>query len=333
MKATRQRSAPDIVFIVGPTAIGKTRLAVRLAKRIGAEIVSCDSMQAYRGMQMVSQAPSRADMERVRHHLVGVIPPGRPFSVAEFRALATAKIREVCERGKVPLVVGGSGLYAKALIDGLFPASRADLKFRAGMERFVSGRGEIALHKRLEKIDPESARKIHPNDIRRVIRALEIFHTTGKTMTDHIAATRGLKDEYRVKIFGLIRPREELYEEIEKRVESMFKAGVVREVKALMGQRLGKTAKAVLGLSEIGGYLKGGYSRKEAKELLKKHTRHLAKKQLTWFRADKRIVWLDRSQMTDEKIIETICAKAKIDKAKRVRRNTTCHNILNCNEM
>ena len=289
---------PRVIFIVGPTAIGKTALAIALARRVGGEIISCDSMQVYKGMRLVSQAPSCEEKRTVRHHLIAILDPRREYSVASFRKKATACIASVIRRGKIPIVVGGSGLYVKALIDGLFPSPKADVKFRARMARFAARRGKKRLHERLAKIDPDAARSIHPNDTRRVIRALEIYHATGRTMTELKSRTKGLVDRYDIALYGLTAPRDKIYARIDRRVERMFDEGVMREARRLVKTKLSKTAAAALGVKEIGGYLRGEYDLESAKALLKMNTRRFAKRQLTWFRADKRIRWFEVTRMS-----------------------------------
>ncbi len=295
-----------IVFIVGPTAVGKTCLAIKLAACVGAEVISCDSMQIYRGMRILSQAPSLTERRGVKHHLIGVLDPRKEYSAASFRSKASRIIKSVTERKRIPIVVGGSGLYAKALIDGLFPSPEADLKFRKKMEAFISKYGNKRLYKRLQKIDPPAASKIHPNDSRRIIRALEIYHLTGRTMSELKTETKGLNDLYRIKVFGLTKSRDEIYTAIDRRVDEMFESGAVSEVRKLKNRRLSKTARAALGFREIEGYISGEYDIETAASLMKRNTRHFAKRQLTWFRADRRIKWFDVSRMTDEEIVKII---------------------------
>jgi len=309
-----------VVFIVGPTAVGKTRLAVRLAKRVGGEIISCDSMQVYKGMAVLSQAPTAAEKKTARHHLTGILDPSKEYSAAIFRKKATAVIASVVKRKKVPIVAGGSGLYVKALIDGLFPSPEADMKFRRKMEKVVAAKGSAYLHKKMAAIDPDSAEKIHPNDMRRIIRALEIFHSTGKTMTELKAATKGLKDECGVMIFALTAPRETIYDRINSRVEAIVRAGALREVKLLKKKALSMTAGAVLGFKEIAGYLDGEYSLDEAKELLKMNTRRFSKRQLTWFRADPRIKWFDVTKMSEAAIVREIVKSTRAQDTRRKKR-------------
>jgi tRNA dimethylallyltransferase len=297
---------PVIVFIIGPTAIGKTRLSIKLAGRIRGQIISADSMQVYKGMDILSQAPHVSQKKAVRHHLAGVLSPEKEYSAADFRQKAALIIDSLFKRKIRPIVVGGSGLYVKALVDGLFPSPPADPKFRKKMQVFISKYGPRRLHRKLSGIDPEAAAAVHPNDARRVIRALEIHRSTGRTMTELKKDTKGLKDIYRIKIFGLTRPRDGIYSDIESRIDGMFEDGAIDEVKRLRRKNLSKTAKAVLGFKEIAGYLDGKYDLETAKAMMKKNTRHFARRQLSWFRADRRIRWFDVSKMGEEGIIREI---------------------------
>ena len=311
MRIKALRKAPKVIFIVGPTAIGKTALAIKLAKKIRGEIISCDSMQIYKGLSVLSQAPSRDERKSVRHHLVGLLDPGKEYSVALFIKKAAAIIKSIIKSGKTPIVAGGSGLYVKALIDGLFPSPEADLKFREKLQKYARRSGAERLHKRLLKIDPESASRIHPNDTRRIIRALEIYNSAGRTMTELKSATKGLSAIYDIKVFGLTAPRECVYSRIDSRVDRMFSEGVVREAKRLAGKKLSLTSRSVLGLKEIKGYLDGEYSLDEAKDMVKMNTRRFAKRQYTWFRSDGRIKWFDITRNTDAKIIKNIVRKVR----------------------
>ena len=236
-----------VIFIVGPTAAGKTAVAARLARLISGEIISCDSMQVYKGMPILSQSPSARVRKAARHHLVSAVDPSKEYSVAAFRRSAAAAIKSILKKGKIPIVAGGTGLYAKALVDGLFPSPEADMAFRRKMAAFASRYGSPRLHARLSKIDPESASSIHPNDARRIVRALELRHSTGRTMTELKSNTKGLKGVYKIKIFGITMPRDKIYAAIDARVDRMFEEGVVKEVKRLRRKRLSKTSRAVLG--------------------------------------------------------------------------------------
>jgi len=281
-----------VLFIVGPTAIGKTAFALKLARSVKAEIISCDSMQVYRGMDTLSQSPRQSETKKVRYHLVRFLSPAKEYSAGSFIKKAALLIDDIIERKKVPIIVGGTGLYVKGLVDGLFPTPKADPKFRKKMYDYASRYGNERLHEKLEKADPLSAGAIHPNNVRRVVRALEICHSTGRTMTELKSGTTGIADKYRIKIFGLEAPREEIYSNINARVEKMFASGVVNEVKKLSRHTLSKTAKAALGYKEILGFLKNEYGLDEAKGLIKRNTRRFAKRQMAWFRADKRIRWI-----------------------------------------
>ena len=300
-----------VVFIVGPTAIGKTALAIKVAKRINGDIISADSMQIYKGMRILSQAPTAKEKRVARHYLIHSLDPEKEYSVATFIKNASRAIDSIIKRKKISIVVGGSGLYIRGLVDGLFPSPEADMKFRENLAKFAAKYGSNKLHSRLAKIDPGSAKLIHPNDLRRIIRALEIYHSSGKTMTELKLSTQGLKDRYNIKIFGLIRPREEIYSQIDDRVDEMFRGRVVSEVKKLRRKHISKTAGMVLGLSEISGYLDGKYDLEAAKDMLKMNTRHFAKRQMTWFRADHRIEWIDLNKVSQAKAINKIAKEVR----------------------
>ena len=302
----RPRGNEVILFIVGPTAIGKTRLAIRLAKKLRGEVISCDSMQIYKGMDTLNQTPSKDEKRAAKHHLARILDPKKEYSAAAFIKMAIPVIGSVIERGKTPIVAGGSGLYVKALIDGLFPTTAADMEFRDKMQRFVSRHGSKKLHDRLSKIDPGSAALIHPNDVRRIIRALEIYESTGRTMTELKSETKGLKDRYDIKVFGLIAPREKIYSRIDSRVDEIFRRGAVREAGKLAKKSISRTAETVLGFKEIKGYLKGEYDLECAKDLVKMNTRRFAKRQLTWFRSDRRIKWFNITRNTEAAIVKRI---------------------------
>lgn len=299
-----------VIFILGPTAIGKTALAFKLALKIKGEVISCDSMQIYKGMKVLSQAPGSQYTKRIPHHLVNFFDPRKEFSVAQFIRLAGKKIKDIIRRGRVPIVVGGTGLYFKSLVDGLFPSPGSDIKFRKNMQLMAGRYGNKYIHDKLKKIDHQSALSIHPNDIRRVIRALEIYHCTGNTMTELKARTKGISDIYDIRAFGLTAPRDFIYCNIDKRIDQMFAGGALREAKKLYKRKLGKTAKAVIGLNELANFLRGYDNLQTATGLMKKNTRNFAKRQLTWFKADKRIRWFDVSKLKEETIIDLINKEA-----------------------
>jgi tRNA dimethylallyltransferase len=288
---------PRIIFLVGPTAAGKTELAVKIAKQLNAEIISCDSMQIYKGMEILSSHPSRSELKKVRHHLLAVVSPDKEFNVSKYRSLALKKIKEIIKKGKLPLLVGGSGLYMSVVIDGIFKVKAEDKKFREKIYREAARLGSNYIHEKLRKVDPRSAAKIHPNDTKRIVRALEVFEVTGKPISELQATRKGLLDKYEIKIFGLDLAREKLDLRINERVDKMFRRGLVKEVRKLLQSKLSRTSRYAIGINEVKGYLDGCCSLEETKELIKKNTRHYARRQLTWFRKDKRIKWLKQTDL------------------------------------
>lgn len=280
-----------VIFIVGATATDKTKTAIKLAKDINGEIISCDSMQIYKYAPILTQAPSEKELKKVPHYLIREISPEREYSAAEFSKRATKLIKDIIKKGKTPIIVGGTGLYVKALLDGLFPSPKKDPSLREDLEKEAREHGSAYLYNELRGIDKEAALKIHKNDVRRIMRALEVYYSTGIPLSVHKKNTKGIKDEYDIIQVGIDIPRQELYKRIDRRIEKMFKDGLTSEVKALLKRNLSITARSAIGIKEINGYLKNEYPLKEAKEMLKKNTRRYAKRQLTWFRADKRIKW------------------------------------------
>ncbi|MFA5410919.1 MAG: tRNA (adenosine(37)-N6)-dimethylallyltransferase MiaA [Candidatus Omnitrophota bacterium] len=282
-----------IIFLVGPTATGKSETAVYLAKKINAEIISCDSMQVYKGMDTITSQPAQSLRKKVRHHLIGVIAPTKDYNAARYRREALKKMKEIINRGKAPLFVGGTGLYASVLIDGIFQAEAADVNIRKRLYDEAGRAGSIYLYKRLQAVDPEAASKIHPHDTRRIIRALEVFLVAGRRISQLQKERKGLADEYRVRIFCLTMGRSRLYRRIEKRADKMFRRGIIREAKQLLKLDLSSTASCAIGIKELKGYFSGLYDLREARRLIKQKTRNYAKRQLTWFRKDKRIEWME----------------------------------------
>lgn len=281
-----------IIFLTGPTAIGKTDIAFELAKKINAEIISCDSMQVYKGMNIITSKPPATLRKKIKHHLVDLIAATKEYNVSKYRRDAISKIKEILNRRKTPLFVGGTGLYMSILIDGIFKI-RPSGKIRMKLYKQAKKLGNIYLYNKLKNIDPQSASKIHPNDTKRLVRALEVFESTGKPISYLQKQRKGLADKYDVRIFCLNMPRGKLYNRINSRVEEMFKKGLEAEVKKLLKKKLSKTAKYAIGINELRGYIDGEYDLDEANRLIKRNTRAYAKRQLTWFRKDKRIHWLD----------------------------------------
>ena len=281
-----------LIFLVGPTAIGKTGISFELAKLIECEIISCDSMQVYRGMDLGTSKPAKVLLDSIPHHLIDIIEPSEEFSVARFRGLAEKAIGEILSRGKTPLLVGGSGLYVKVMIDGIFEAPATDRELRERLQQEAEEFGSGALYTRLIHADPKSAAKIHANDLRRIIRALEVYEKAKAPISELRKNTTGLSCKYDIRIFGLNMEREALYRKIDERVDLMFDEGIVNEARDLFAGGLSLTASQALGYKEVFGYLRGEYGLDEAKRLVKRDTRRFAKRQLTWFRRDGRIEWI-----------------------------------------
>ena len=293
-------SKQKLLVIIGPTAVGKTKLSIELAKRYNGEIISGDSMQIYRGMDIGTAKIKIEEMEGIPHHLIDIKEPDESFSVAEFQQLVRAKIAEISSKGKLPIIVGGTGLYIQSVIyDYQFSEAPADAKFRLQLEGRAKEIGNEALHEELTKVDPDSARQIHPNNVRRVIRALEIYHCTGKIMSD--AQNNQQPDLlYETALIGLTMEREKLYERINTRVELMVSAGLLEEVSQLhkQGIRDCQSIQAI-GYKEIYDYLDGKVSFSEAVENLKQNSRRYAKRQLTWFRNKMDVEWFDLTNVLD----------------------------------
>ena len=301
-----------IVALVGPTAVGKSAIAVELAQSIGAEIVSCDSMQVYRQMPVLSQAPTRAQRSQVQHHLIDCIEPTHSFSVGEFRKMAVPVIDQILGRGKRVLVVGGTGLYLRALTEGLCDAPPGDFKIREQLWSECQGVGSTTLYQRLCGVDSVAAAKIHPNDARRIIRALEVYALTGRPISSWWREASAELLQGQVTIIGLNRDRDELYRRINDRLlEMVYEQGVINEVRQLLRLPLSKTVRQVHGLQDIEEYLKEGSSLKDMMEQWQQRVRNYAKRQFTWFRQAANIQWInisveERSWETNERILDLL---------------------------
>lgn len=296
---------PNVIVIVGPTASGKTDISIQLAKALDGEIISADSMQIYQKMTIGTAKPTKEEMQGIPHHLMDFVPPTETFDVAKYRELAEATIADVLARGKFPIVVGGTGLYVESLLKGIaFSEVAEDAEYRASLEEQVAEKGVDWLQEELRKVDPEAAEQIEKNNIRRVIRALEIYHVTGKTKTQwDREAIQGPK--YHYLVFGMLWDREELYERINLRVDLMLQQGLVQEVQKILEQTgFSKTALQGLGYKEVVAYLEGTLSYDEMVETLKMETRRYAKRQMTWFRREKQIIWLPAKEK--ETLLPTI---------------------------
>ncbi len=307
---------PLVLFLLGPTGSAKSDLSIHLAKLLSGEIISCDSMLVYKGMNIGTAKPAVREREGIKHHLIDIKSPSQQFAVSDYRKLALKAIEQVLRRGNLPIVVGGSGLYAQALIDGLVPESKNTSKVRRSLEKKLEKYGLKYLYKRLQAIDPERAREILPSDPRRTVRALEIYETYKIKPSIWLQKRVGLNElGYEWLMIGLRRDRAELYERINQRVERMIEKGFVREVKSLSKKRLSRTARHAIGYQEMLSYLKGELPLDEAIQETKKRSRHLAKKQLTWFRKESRIHWIDVKKETSlnqltEKVVNILNGKA-----------------------
>ncbi|HOY98023.1 MAG TPA: tRNA (adenosine(37)-N6)-dimethylallyltransferase MiaA [Candidatus Aminicenantes bacterium] len=283
-----------LVFILGPTGSGKSAFALRLAEERGGEIISCDSMQVYRGFDIGTDKPSAEDRARVPHHLIDVADAGTQFHAADFAALALEAIAAVRERERIPLVVGGTGLYFKALEDGLFPGPGRDEAVRSALDAEAGERGPEVLWERLAAVDPAYAAKTGRRDRIRIVRALEVFTLTGRPISEHFKRTEGLLGDERPVKIGLDRPRADLYRRIEERVDRMFDRGLIEETRRLLAGGVPESAAPfkALGYKHVLRLLRGEIGPDEAAALTKIDTRHYAKRQMTWFRKMPGVRWI-----------------------------------------
>ncbi|HHY76968.1 MAG TPA: tRNA (adenosine(37)-N6)-dimethylallyltransferase MiaA [Clostridiales bacterium] len=284
-----------LLIIAGPTAVGKTNISVRVAEKLYGEIISADSAQVYKYMDIGTAKITKEEMKGIKHYMLDLLYPNETFSAALFKEKAERYINDITARGKLPIIVGGTGLYINSLLNNFeFTDSIIDNEYRNELKRIANEKGNKYVHEMLKGIDDVSYNKLHPNDLKRVIRALEVYKNTGKPITYFQALSKQQPCKYDFCYIGLNMNREKLYKRIEDRVDKMIEAGLVREVEKLleMGYNKGHTALQALGYKEIIDYLHNKYSLDEAIKTLKKNTRNYAKRQLTWFRNDNRIFWL-----------------------------------------
>lgn len=281
-----------VIVVVGPTASGKTSLAIEIAKQYNGEIVSADSMQIYKGFPIASAAPTDEEREQAVHHLVEFLEPDVKFSVAEYVALANEKIRDIYYRGKTPVVVGGTGLYINSLIDGIvFGEQKTDINLRQELEKQFDTLGGEEMLRRLSEFDREAAERLNIGDRRRIIRAFEVYKLSGITISEQNRLSKAKESPYSPVMIGITyKDREKLYERINKRVDIMLENGLLEEAKSMRNK--GITAAQAIGHKELIPYFNGEISLDEAVETLKRETRRYAKRQLTWFRRDERINWI-----------------------------------------
>ena len=299
---------PKVIVIVGPTASGKTSLSIELAKKINGEIVSCDSMQIYKDMDIGSAKPTQEEMQGIKHYLIDVVSPNERFSVAEYKKQAERAIEEILTKGKVPIVIGGTGLYADSLIYGIeYQEIDYDENYRKSLEiQAQTDDGLKMLYNQAKRIDEEAIKKISENDKKRIIRVLEIYHQTGKTKTELEAESRKNEVKYDYKVFAINMDRQVLYDRINRRVDIMIENGLIQEVENLLEKyKAFPTAMQGLGYKEVVQYFNKELTKEEMIDKIKQETRRYAKRQLTWFRKNKETIWLD-GQLGNENNINII---------------------------
>lgn len=298
---------PPLIILTGPTAVGKSAVSIALAKRIGGEIISADSMQVYRHMDIGSAKIRPEQMGGIPHHLIDVLEPTEEFNVVIFQRMAKEALQGIYDRGHIPIVVGGTGFYIQALLYDIdFTENDEDTALRARLEQIADIQGCEVLYERLKEIDPESCKIIHPHNVKRVIRAIEFYEKTGMKISEHNQVQRGNSSPYNFAYFVLNDDRNKLYRKIEQRVDAMIEEGLIEEVSELV--RHGCTREMVsmqgLGYKEIIDYLEGRSTLEEAVYLIKRDTRHFAKRQLTWFRRERDVIWVEKPEVDyDEEMI------------------------------
>ena len=286
-----------LIILTGPTAVGKTKLSIELAKAVNGEIISADSMQVYKHMDIGSAKIKKEEMCGVPHHLIDVLEPDEEFHVVRFQEMAKQAMEEIYAKGKVPILAGGTGFYIQAVVKDIdFSKETEKSPVREELEKLAEEKGYEYLHERLQQVDPKSAEKIHANNVKRVIRALEYFELTGKPISLHNEEEAAKESPYNVTYFVLNDVRERLYERIDARVDTMLQEGLVEEVSGLAKKGYTKDMVSMqgLGYKEILSYLDGSYTLDEAVYILKRDTRHFAKRQLTWFKREKDVIWVNK---------------------------------------
>lgn len=295
---------PEVYVIGGPTASGKSKLAVELAKKINGEIISADSMQIYKEMNIGTAKITKEEMQGIKHYLIDIVSPNERYSVSNFKNDAELAIEEILKKDKTPIIVGGTGLYIDSLIYGIeFQDEEIDTEYREKLNKIAENEGLEKLYNKAKEIDPEAMKKISINDKKRIIRVLEIYHKTGKTKTKQEIESRKKELKYNFKVFAIDMDREKLYSRIEKRVDMMVDEGLIGEVKGILEKyNQFPTAMQGLGYKETVEYLQNKISKEEMIEKIKKETRHYAKRQLTWFRKNKTTIWLDGEKEPEENV-------------------------------
>lgn len=305
-----------LIILTGPTAVGKTKASIGLAKAIGGEIISADSMQVYRHMDIGSAKITKEEMADVPHYLIDVLEPEEEFHVVRFQQMAKAAMADIYSRGKIPIIVGGTGFYIQALLYDIdFTENEGDSVYREKLEALAKEKGAAYLHGQLAMVDPKSAEEIHANNIKRVIRALEFYHQTGQKISEHNERERQKESPYQFCYFVLNDRRECLYERIDQRVDQMIRNGLVQEVQTLKEKGCTKQMVSMqgLGYKEIFSYLEGDCSLEEAVYIIKRDTRHFAKRQLTWFKRERDVIWVQKDELNydDKKLLQSLLESMK----------------------
>lgn len=319
MELTKQEADRPLVILTGPTAVGKTALSIALAKAINGEIISADSMQVYRHMDIGSAKIKTEEMAGVPHHLIDVLEPTEAFNVVVFQKLAKEAMKEIYERGRIPILVGGTGFYIQAVLYDIdFTENDEDASLRSELEGLARREGPEILYEKLKAVDPDACKSIHAHNVKRVIRALEFYEKTGQRISEHNEIQRQNISPYRFAYFVLNDRREEIYKRIDIRVDQMMAAGLVEEVRQLKGMGCTKDMVSMqgLGYKEILRYLEGELTLEEAVYLIKRDTRHFAKRQLTWFRREKDVIWMGKGNFDQ-------CGQNVLDQMQEILRDKT----------
>lgn len=302
---TAKKNKKPLIILTGPTAVGKTALSIQLAKSIHGQMISADSMQVYRHMDIGTAKVTLEEMQGISHYLIDVLEPEEDFNVVRFQTMAKEALEKIYKAGNIPIVVGGTGFYIQALLYDIEFEQEEEDSYRQELQKLAKEQGAEFLHEQLRQVDPTSADAIHANNVKRVIRALEFYHQTGTRISEHNEEQRQKESPYNFLYFVLTDDRARLYERIDKRIDSMIEQGLVDEVRRLKAS--GCTGSMVsmqgLGYKEILNYLEGNCTLEEAIYVLKRDTRHFAKRQLTWFRRERDVIWLDRSAFPDEEAL------------------------------
>mgnify|MGYP004514919691 CR=1 FL=1 len=293
-----------LIVLTGPTAVGKTELSINLAKAVNGEIISADSIQVYKGMDIGSAKITVDEMQGINHYLIDILEPAEEFNIHLFKTLTLKAMDEIYAKDKIPIIVGGTGFYIQSVIYDIdFCDTEADNSYRESLETIAKNKGNLYLHEMLRKVDDKSANDIHPNNVKRVIRALEYYNQTGQPISEHNTVQKNNSSPYNFAYFVLNDKRELLYERINKRVDTMVENGLIQEVKELLNSGCNKDMVSMqgIGYKEVIEYLEGKLSLDETKELIKKNTRHFAKRQLTWFRREKEVDMINIDQFNYDK--------------------------------